>query len=163
MIRPRRNTDVPVLTAALRAVHEQRGYPSVWPADPTAFVSAQGEAWVAVYEGRAAGQVLLTSLPEPAPAWAVPLLGPEPLLEVKRLFVHPAAQGHGLARALLHHAWQQAQARGARTVLQVNESSLPAVRLYEQAGWTLAGRTRAAWTDPDGTHPLVRVYVAPRL
>ncbi|GAA5448859.1 GNAT family N-acetyltransferase [Deinococcus depolymerans] len=162
LIRRRHPRDLPALTATLRAVHEQRGYPSVWPDDPAAFVTARGEAWVAVHGGQVAGQVVLTPLPEPAPAWAAPLTGPAPLLEVKRLFVHPDAQGRGLARALLDHALQRAQARGARAVLQVNGRSLPAVRLYERAGWTLAGCTRATWTDPDGTHPWVRVYVPPR-
>ena len=38
----------------------------------------------------------------------------------------------------------------------------PAVALYERAGWHLAGTQPATWTDPDGTVPLIRCYVAPR-
>ena len=42
-IRPRRADDLPALVAALRAVHETMGYPSVWPDDPAAFVLGRGE------------------------------------------------------------------------------------------------------------------------
>ena len=31
MIRPRTPADLPALAAALRAVHEAQGYPSLWP------------------------------------------------------------------------------------------------------------------------------------
>ncbi len=159
--RPRTPDDLPTLVAALRAVHEQSGYPSVWPDDPAAFVLGRGEAWVAEHAGRAAGQVMLAPLPEPRPAWAAPLGLPGEILEVKRLFVSPHAQGLGLARALLAHALRESRARGACSVLQVNETSLPAIRLYEREGWRFLTRAQAAWTDPDGSHPWVRVYAQP--
>lgn len=159
--RPRTPDDLPALVAALRAVHEQSGYPSVWPDDPAAFVLGRGEAWVAEHAGRAAGQVMLAPLPEPRPAWAAPLVMPGEILEVKRLFVRPDAQGRGLARALLAHALRQSRARGAFSVLQVNETSGPALGLYEREGWRFLARAQAAWTDPDGSHPWVRVYAQP--
>ncbi|MDK2011081.1 MULTISPECIES: GNAT family N-acetyltransferase [unclassified Deinococcus] len=139
-IRPRRADDLPALVAALRAVHETMGYPSVWPDDPAAFVLGRGEAWVA------------------QPSGAVWHGG---ILEVKRLFVSPHAQGLGLARALLAHARREASERRAFSVLQVNETSGPALGLYEREGWRFLTRAQAAWTDPDGSHPWVRVYVQP--
>lgn len=159
--RPRTPDDLPALVAALRAVHEQSGYPSVWPDDPAAFVLGRGEAWVAEHAGRAAGQVMLAPLPEPRPAWAVQLDLPGEILEVKRLFVSPDAQGRGLARTLLAHALRESRARGAFSVLQVNETSGPAVGLYEHEGWRFLARAQAAWTDPDGSYPWVRVYAQP--
>ncbi|NTY00131.1 GNAT family N-acetyltransferase [Deinococcus sp. JMULE3] len=160
-LRPRSPDDLPELVTVLRAVHERMGYPSVWPDDPAAFVQGRGEAWVAVLAGRVAGQVMLAPLPDPRPEWAAQLGQPGEILEVKRLFVSPDAQGLGLARALLAHALRESQARGAFSVLQVNESSVPAVRLYEREGWRFVVRTRAPWTDPDGSHPWVRVYAQP--
>lgn len=166
-IRPRRADDLPALVAALRAVHETMGYPSVWPDDPAAFVLGRGEAWVAQHAGRAAGQVMLAPLPEPRPGWATQIAQPSGavwhggILEVKRLFVSPHAQGLGLARALLAHARREASERRAFSVLQVNETSGPALGLYEREGWRFLTRAQAAWTDPDGSHPWVRVYAQP--
>ena len=165
--RPRTSDDLPALLDALRAVHGSLGYPSVWPDDPAAFVLGRGEAWVAEYVGRAAGQVMLAPLPEPRPGWAAQIgqssetVWTGEILEVKRLFVSPHAQGLGLARALLAHALRESRARGACSVLQVNETSLPAIRLYEREGWRFLTRAQAAWTDPDGSHPWVRVYAQP--
>jgi len=165
-LRPRTPDDLPELVNVLRAVHERMGYPSVWPDDPAAFVQGRGEAWVAVLAGRVAGQVMLAPLPEPRPEWAAQTALPDEMLpgevmEVKRLFVSLDAQRGGIARTLLAHALRQGRARGAFSVLQVNESSVPAVRLYEREGWRFVARTRAPWTDPDGSHPWVRVYAQP--
>ena len=160
-LRPRSPDDLPELVTALRAVHERMGYPSVWPDDPAAFVQGRGEAWVAVLAGRVVGQVMLAPLPDPRPEWAAPTGLPGEVLEIKRLFVSPDAQRGGTARALLTHALGEARRRGASSVLQVNEASVPAVRLYEREGWRFVARTRAPWTDPDGSHPWVRVYAQP--
>ncbi|PTA68378.1 GNAT family N-acetyltransferase [Deinococcus arcticus] len=160
-IRPRTPADLPVLVAALRAVHEAQGYPSLWPEDPEAFVTGRGDAWVTLWRGQPAGQVLLSPLTPPLPAWASVLPGPGPHLEVKRLFVAPAAQGQGAARALLAHAAAQARQAGARAALQVNERSAPATTLYEREGWRRLGRTQGTWREADGGVPTVLVYAAP--
>ncbi|GGR77645.1 GNAT family N-acetyltransferase [Deinococcus sedimenti] len=157
-LRPRSPDDLPELVTVLRAVHERMGYPSVWPDNPAAFVQGRGEAWVAEQDGQLVGQVMLAPLPEPRPDWVREAQVP---LEVKRLFVSPDAQRGGTARALLAHALSEARRRGAFSVLQVNESSVPALRLYEREGWRFVARTRAPWTDPDGSHPWVRVYAQP--
>jgi ribosomal protein S18 acetylase RimI-like enzyme len=54
---------------------------------------------------------------------------------IKSLAIHPAAQGQGLGRALLLHAFQVFQQRGEAFVdLKVRESNLPARSLYESVG-----------------------------
>ncbi|GGL13327.1 GNAT family N-acetyltransferase [Deinococcus radiotolerans] len=165
VVRARRPADLSTLVQVLRDVHGAVGYPSVWPDDPAAFVAGPGgetaEAWVAERAGQVVGQVLLAPLPDPHPDWAVRADLPAGTLEVKRLFVYPGAQRSGAARALLTHVLREVQARDVGAALQVNEHSAPAVRLYERGGWRFRTRTRAAWTDPDGTHPWVRVYTSP--
>ncbi|UBV41934.1 GNAT family N-acetyltransferase [Deinococcus taeanensis] len=160
-IRPRTPGDLPALTVGLRAVHDAVDYPSLWPEDPVAFVTVRGEAWVAVVEGQLAGQVVLSPLPDPPPAWVAASRLAGPLQEVKRLFVVPGVQGGGVGRALLLRAQREAQAAGATAVLQVNERSLPAVRLYERAGWRFLTRSPASWQEADGLQAWVRVYAAP--
>ncbi|WP_221089455.1 GNAT family N-acetyltransferase [Deinococcus aquaedulcis] len=160
-IRPRTPADLPALAAALRAVHEAQGYPSLWPEDPQAFVAGQGTAWVALHAGQVAGQVILSPIADPPPAWTGALTVPGPWLEVKRLFVAPRAQGQGAARALLAHAADQARQAGARAVLQVNERSAPAIALYDREGWQRLGTARGSWQEADGTVPTVLVYAAP--
>ncbi|MGA9701983.1 GNAT family N-acetyltransferase [Pseudomonas sp.] len=54
---------------------------------------------------------------------------------IKNLSVHPCAQGQGLGRALLLHAFQVFKQRGEPWVdLKVLESNLRARQLYESAG-----------------------------
>ncbi|MBA1293639.1 GNAT family N-acetyltransferase [Pseudomonas lurida] len=54
---------------------------------------------------------------------------------IKNLSVHPCAQGQGLGRALLLHAFQVFKQRGEPYVdLKVLETNLRARRLYESAG-----------------------------
>jgi ribosomal protein S18 acetylase RimI-like enzyme len=54
---------------------------------------------------------------------------------IKNLSIHPCAQGQGLGRALLLHAFQVFKQRGEPCVdLKVLESNLRARQLYESAG-----------------------------
>jgi GNAT superfamily N-acetyltransferase len=71
--------------------------------------------------------------------------------EVKKLLVHPAARRHGLARALLHRAEQEA-ARAGRTLLTLDaRAGSAADTLYRREGWTEAGRIPDATQAADGT------------
>nr|WP_256488210.1 GNAT family N-acetyltransferase [Deinococcus sp. HSC-46F16] len=147
----------------MRAVHEGDGYPTVWPHDPGAFLSPPSVgAWAAEAQGQVVGQVILRPVPDSTPGWvtATGLAVPEVLI-VSRLFVAPGARGQGLARRLLHAAWQEARERGKQAVLDVHHRNLGAVRLYEAEGWRRVATVGGDWTDPDGTVPQVHVYVAP--
>jgi ribosomal protein S18 acetylase RimI-like enzyme len=67
------------------------------------------------------------------------------------LYVSPARRGHGLGRALMNAALQEARHRGADTMeIAVDEPDLAARRLYESLGF--GNRTGGA----DG--PLVYLY-----
>jgi GNAT superfamily N-acetyltransferase len=67
------------------------------------------------------------------------------------LYVTPAQRGHGLGRALMNAALQQARDRGADTMeIAVDEPDVAARRLYESLGFT--NRTGGA----DG--PLMYLY-----
>jgi ribosomal protein S18 acetylase RimI-like enzyme len=60
---------------------------------------------------------------------------------IKNLVVHPRAQGQGLGRALLLHAFKVFQQRREGYVdLKVLESNLRAQRLYESAGMYVVRR-----------------------
>ena len=114
MIRPRRDADLPALCAVLREVHRGSGSPSVWPADPAAFLAPPTlGSWVAELDGAAVGQVTLRPAAEPPPDWiaatglagtglATTGRGAAEVAVVSRLFVAPAARGRGLG-AGRHH------------------------------------------------------------
>ncbi|GAA5534968.1 GNAT family N-acetyltransferase [Deinococcus aluminii] len=164
MIRQRFKDDFPALEQALREVHAADGYPSVWPADPRAFLAPPltVSGWVAEFRGEVVGQVLLRGVPEQVPGWmsAAGLPAPE-VLVLSRLFVAPAGRGRGLARRLFRTAWAGAQALGKRAVLDVHHRNLAAIRLYESEGWRRVGTVDGDWLDPGGSVPRVHVYVAP--
>lgn len=57
-------------------------------------------------------------------------------VEVKRMYVVPAARRHGLARIVLSHLEDRARALGAaRVVLETGLKQPEAIRLYETAGY----------------------------
>ena len=57
--------------------------------------------------------------------------------EVKRMYVRPAARGHGVAQALLSHLAATAQQAGlALLALETGTEQHAAMRLYTQAGFT---------------------------
>lgn len=56
--------------------------------------------------------------------------------------VHPDFRGRGIAKALVAESLRRLRARGARRVrLEVRPGNVPAVRLYERAGFETRGRT----------------------
>lgn len=72
-------------------------------------------------------------------------------LEMKRLFVYPAARGTGLGRALVEAAIDHARAAGyQRLHLDTIETKMPsAVRLYRALGFVEAGRRGGFQNQPD--------------
>ncbi|MFG2191242.1 GNAT family N-acetyltransferase [Streptomyces sp. NPDC048639] len=87
---------------------------------------------VAEYERRMAGYVRLVT-PTPLPANAH-------VRQIQGLAVDTWARGHGIARALLDAACEDARRQGAiRITLRVLGHNAPARRLYESAGFVIEG------------------------
>lgn len=56
--------------------------------------------------------------------------------EIRRMYVSPAARGQGVAQALLAELLSGARALGyGRVRLETGNAQLPAIRLYERAGF----------------------------
>lgn len=70
--------------------------------------------------------------------------------ELLLLAVSPGAQRRGIGRRLLHQFIDDAKKRGAKRIhLEVRDGN-PAVRIYEAAGFELAGRRRSYYSGADG-------------
>lgn len=162
-IRPRQPADLDACVAILRRVHDHSGYPARWPADPAPWLSPAGQiaAWVAERDSAVVGHVgLAQSDPHPDLIQAAGAPASR-LTEITRLFVDPAVRGAGLGGELLAAASAHAVASGLRPVLEVVDDAGSAIALYERSGWQLIGTGTAAWTTPDGAHPVMRFYVSP--
>jgi GNAT superfamily N-acetyltransferase len=168
VVRDRRAEDLPRCAEVLHEVHLRDGYPTYWHEDPQGFVAGRGTlaAWVAVADGALVGHVTLGT------ADAVAVWGPcaeatgrelTGLGVVARLFVAPAARGHGVARALLSAAVDEADrpGRGLRPVLDVTVDNHEAIDFYERRGWVQVGEATLALADPPGATLAMALYVAP--
>lgn len=140
LIRPRTDEDVEGCVAVMWETHRADAYPRYWPGRPAGFVVADREtdAWVAEVEGRVVGQAALHAAEDdpvlPAARRATGL-DPERLAVLARFFVSPSVRGTGVGRALLQTAVARAHTTGRRPVLDVQQESWPAIRLYEAAGF----------------------------
>jgi len=75
--------------------------------------------------------------------------GGDPLAEVKRMYVRPAARGRDVARTILARLEAEARARGVRRlVLETGDVRHAAIRLYERNGFTRCGPFGAYATMP---------------
>jgi len=80
--------------------------------------------------------------------------GPEPALELHRVYVYQAGQGVGVGRILLAWAIERARKRGAKNLfLGVWESNERAIKLYESRGFEHVGayKFRVGETQDDET------------
>jgi len=69
--------------------------------------------------------------------------------EVKRMFVHPAARGQGVAQRLLGMLETEALARGCRQfMLETGPSQPEAIGLYERLGYRVRGPYGGYRDDP---------------
>ena len=69
--------------------------------------------------------------------------------EITNVAVAPAARRRGIARALLTELKQQLACRNvARIVLEVRVSNEPAIRLYEQMGFSVLGVRKNFYEKP---------------
>lgn len=101
---------------------------------------ARQHLWVAELNGQVAAVAALTNNdqdPEYAQAdWDAA----EPALVTHRLAVDPAAQGSGLAAALLRHAETLATGLGLRTLrVDTNSENVATQRLFPKLGYRYAG------------------------
>ncbi len=70
-------------------------------------------------------------------------------LEIINIAVRPDARRQGLGWQLLDHALREEVKLGILTMfLEVRTSNMPAIRLYERAGFRPVGRRRGYYTAP---------------
>ena len=98
----------------------------------------EGTMFVLRSDGQIAGTVILSHREEKGYAqapWGMDI-GPEQLIVVHTLAVHPQYLSRGVGRRLMEFAIAHARAQGMRAVrLDVNERNVPAIRLYESLGF----------------------------
>ncbi len=164
-VRPRTDHDLDACARVLAAVHEQDGYPVNWPERPKLWLTPAPlvAAWVAELDDRVVGHIGL-SHPDDTDAapglWAArAAVGAETTAVVNRLFVSPAARGHGIGALLVARATAEARGRALHPVLDVVESDVAAATLYERLGWHHLATVEQRWS-PEQTVK-VRCYAAP--
>ncbi|MFF4245179.1 GNAT family N-acetyltransferase [Streptomyces sp. NPDC001822] len=164
-VRWREGSDLDACVQVLADVHERDGYPELWPERPGDWLARPSlfGAWVAELHGKVVGHVGLTGggAEDRAPGlWSrcsgVPV---EETAVMSRLFVSPAARGHGAGALLTERAAWEARRRGLHPVLDVLTSDTAAVALYERLGWTRLATVDQRW-GPDRT-VTVHCYAAP--
>ena len=118
---------------------------------------------MAELDGRVVGHAILSSS---GPGDAAPALwgrregmGTDSTAMLHRLFVDPAARGHGIGALLIAQVVHEARRRGLHPLLEVVDSDSAAAALYERLGWLLMGVVEQQWT-PSRT-VVVRCYAAP--
>ena len=71
-------------------------------------------------------------------------------LHINTIAVDSRLRRHGLATALMRHLLAESARSGAkRTFLEVRRSNLPAQRLYERLGFTVAAVRKNYYTQPE--------------
>ncbi len=110
----------------------------------------EGTLFLAEEDGAAAGSFILRPRQEAAYAgadWGADL-AEEEVLTVYTFAVHPLRRRRGVGRAMLAYADRYALERGVRALrLDVYEKNLPAIRLYESAGFRYAGTVSLGLED----------------
>ena len=106
---------------------------------------AQNHLWVAELDGAIAGIAALTQDQDEEYAqadWDVA----EPALVTHRLAVDPAAQGRGVAVALMQEAESQAVAQGLKILrVDTNSENTATQRLFPKLGYRFAGEITLAF------------------
>ena len=163
-VRPRADSDLGDCVRVLAEVHERDGYPVNWPDAPDAWLTPPSliASWVAELDGRVVGHVVVSQsgAGDVAPGlWSARAgVGVDATAVVNRLFVDPAARGHGIGAALMARAVAEARDRGLHPVLDVVASDTAAAALYERLGWQLLATVEQRWS-PEQT-VAVRCYAA---
>ncbi|GAB2965997.1 GNAT family N-acetyltransferase [Micromonospora polyrhachis] len=165
VLRPRNEADLDECVRILGAVHERDGYPVNWPGQPDEWLTPPLllASWVAELGGQVVGHVGLSrsGAGDAAPVlWSrqagVPVTD---VAVISRLFVSPAARGHGIGALLMARAVQHAQESGLHPVLDVVASDTSATVLYRRLGWDLLGTVDQQWSPSQTV--TVHCYAAP--
>lgn len=99
---------------------------------------AAGELYVAKYDGRIVGSVILSHEPESAYAgvsWSDED-NYDKIFVIRTFVTHPDYFGHGIGKKLLDFADRMAHLENIESIrLDVYEKNMPAVKLYEKCGY----------------------------
>lgn len=149
----------------LADVHGGDGYPVNWPERPGDWLAQPSllAAWVAELDGQVIGHIGLSRSGE---GDAAPVLwgrregaSAGRTAVISRLFVSPAARGHGIGARLMARAVEDAHERGLHPVLDVLASDTAAAALYERLGWELLATVDQQWSPTQTV--TVHCYAAP--
>lgn len=147
-----RKADVPELNSvaelydmANEFLEAGKNYPGwrkgVYPVRETAESALREESLFLALEsdGTVCGSFILNHTPESGyekASWRYGE-GYDDILVLRTFVVHPAFLGRGIGREMLRYADRYAKAAGMKAIrLDVFEHNLPAIRLYENAGYT---------------------------
>ncbi|NLW79529.1 MAG: GNAT family N-acetyltransferase [Ruminococcaceae bacterium] len=140
--------DANALEALYNAVHDHLARGVNWPGWEKGIYPTRRDAergleedslFVAKDGADIAGSIILSHRPEPAfmPVKWLADCDYSEVFVIRTFVVHPHYLRHGVGRALLAFAQRQAQATGMRSLrLDVFRKNTPAIRLYEQCGYT---------------------------
>jgi predicted N-acetyltransferase YhbS len=164
LIRDKTDADAGPCLDLLRRVHAVDNYPLILPADVSRFIAPPYEvrAWVAVQEGEVLGHVALHRAsvdPTFEAAQRATGLPAERLVVLSRLFVDPRLRRSGLGRSLLNTATSASRSRGQRAVLDVGQTLLGPIALYESEGWIRAEALQITAVENESLN--LWVYVSP--
>lgn len=151
IIRERTQADLNGCAETLIAVHKSSGYPVRGIADPIGFISNPDiiRAWVAEHEGRVVGHVAMAKSKadaEDVVLW-IEQGHEDDIASLERLFVHPEAQGLGIAAKMIKTAVDFAATQSMRLVLYNLEKDTIARRMYAKLGWTFYGNFQFRWEE----------------
>ncbi|MGW0807652.1 GNAT family N-acetyltransferase [Nonomuraea sp. NPDC002799] len=163
-IRPRTPEDLDACVKALAEVQAADRYPVDWPDNPAAWLTPDDltGAWIAIEPtgepGPTTGAGQTGAGPAVEPTGVLGHVALTRDAEITRLFLTPAARGHGLATRLL----DTVRAAAATPLkLEVSAEGGAAIAFYERSGWRRVGSTRATWLNAAGEPALLHHYVSP--
>lgn len=171
IIRERTSSDLPACASVLARVYAKSGYPVQGVEDAIPFLTGPStlKAWVSTVSpspSEVIGHVAMSSpdLSDPAVKLWYKQHGQndEPIAVLERLFVDPAAQGRGVAAALIRAVVEEGRERGWRLVLFALVKDAGAMRLYEMLGWEVFGRDTYHFGEGKQENMEAVCYVSPK-